>query len=89
MKFLRSAVIESTDTVGIKRAGLWGLLSVSNEFLRQLALRCLAIARDCTDQSVKAKLFDLSEELIRKASENEGTAPPPFTLPPLSLGTSW
>lgn len=49
-----------------------------------MALRCLAIAGECSDEAVKAKLYDLSEELLRKANEIEGTTPPPIALPPLN-----
>jgi hypothetical protein len=61
----------------------YGAFVLTNEFLRQTALRCLAIARECADKAVKAKLYDLSEELIRKANEVDGTKPPSITLPPL------
>lgn len=57
---------------------------MTKHFLRQMALRCLAIAGECSDEAVKAKLYDLSEELLRKANEIEGTTPPPIALPPLN-----
>lgn len=45
------------------------------EFLRRVALECIAIAREC-DIGPKQKLYNLVEELLRKVGELEGTTTP-------------
>jgi len=49
---------------------------MDGEFLRRAALQCLAIARECSEISAKRKLYDMSEEMLRKANEVDGTVAP-------------
>ena len=49
---------------------------MQGEFLRRAALQCLAIARECAEITAKRKLYDLSEEMLRKANELDGTLQP-------------
>jgi hypothetical protein len=54
-----------------------------NDFLREMALRCDALSRSCPDESIKIKLRQLSDDLLRKANDIEATSSPAFKLPPL------
>ena len=49
---------------------------MNSDFLRNVALRCLGAARDCSDSTAKTKFYDIAEELLRKANEIEGLIPP-------------
>jgi len=43
------------------------------EYLRQIAHRCTALARDCSDRAVGHELEGLSVELMEKAQELESS----------------
>lgn len=49
---------------------------MNSDFLRNVALRCLGAARECTEPGAKTKFYDVAEELLRKANEIEGLIPP-------------
>jgi hypothetical protein len=51
---------------------------MDGEYLRVIALRCFAVARECSDDRSRRKLIEIAEELLCKANEVDGT-PLPIT----------
>jgi hypothetical protein len=54
------------------RFGLWRTLGVgemNGEYLRIIAVRCLAVAQECSEARLKQKLQKIAEELLNKATE--------------------
>jgi hypothetical protein len=53
---------------------------MKGEYLRVTALRCLAVAQECSDDRLKQKLEKIAEELLCKATEVDGTPAPITTV---------
>jgi hypothetical protein len=53
---------------------------MNGEYLRVTALRCFAVAQECSDDRPKRKLIKIAEELLCKANEVDGSAVPITTL---------
>jgi hypothetical protein len=53
---------------------------MNGEYLRVTALRCFAVAQECSDDRPKRKLIKIAEELLCKANEVDGAAVPITTL---------
>jgi hypothetical protein len=54
-------------------------------FLRTVADRCLAAARECSDSRAKQEFHEIAQQLLRKANELDGLLPPvPITKGPPS-----
>jgi hypothetical protein len=53
---------------------------MNGEYLRVTALRCFAVAQECSDDGSKRKLIKIAEELLCKANEVDGSTVPITTL---------
>jgi hypothetical protein len=49
---------------------------MGSAFLRTVANRCVAAARECSDPRAKQEIHEIAQQLLRKANELDGKLPP-------------